>query len=112
MEEGGLFGKARDNLIKKQLRENGEIIYAKYLDTKINRSYSVNNIYPYNIICEWNNPQDNKKYIFKSENIWFNPENIIQERNIKTFPVYINKNKIEEYLVDIENISENVIDLT
>lgn len=96
----------------KKLKENGEVIYATYTETILNRSYSVNGRYPYNIVCEWNNPIDNKKYIFKSDNIWNNPENIIEERKIETFPVYINREKIKEYVVDIEQITENIVDLT
>ena len=45
-------------------------------------------------------------YIVKSKNIWINPENTIIERNIKQFPVYINRNDIKKYFVDID-ILEN-----
>lgn len=96
----------------KKLKENGEHIYAKYVETRLNTLYSVNGIHPYNIICEWDNPEDNKKYIFKSENIWQNPERVILERNIDMFPVYINRKNIKKYIVDIEKIEENVVDLT
>ena len=57
-----------------------------------------------NIITDTIN--DSKKYIFKSKNIWINPENTIIERNIKQFPVYINRNDIKKYFVDID-IFEN-----
>lgn len=88
------------------------MIHAEYVETILNRSYSVNGRHPYNIICKWDNPVDNKKYIFKSDNIWTNPEDIINERNVKTFPVYINRDKIKDYVVDIQQIEENVVDLT
>ena len=96
----------------KQLKIIGKQIYATYVSTNLNTSYSVNGRNPYNIICEWNNPVTNKKYLFKSENLWFNPEQYILENNITTFIVFINPNKIEEYVVDISSIKNNVVDLT
>ena len=108
----GIFNRIRKNKIQNQLKENGDIVYANYIETVLNRGYSVNGRHPYNIICEWNNTIDNKKYTFKSDNIWTNPESIIQERNIKMFPVYINREKIKDYLVDIEQITKNVVDLS
>lgn len=70
---------------EKKLKTYGEKIEANYRETTLNTIYSVNNVHPYNIICEWNNPIDNKKYIFKSENLWTNPEIMIAEKMYKHF---------------------------
>ena len=102
----GLLLKNRNKKLEKSLKENGDVIYADYVETIVNSSYRVNGRHPYRIICELNNPLDSKKYIFKSKNIWINPENTIIERNIKQFPVYINRNYIKKYFVDID-IFEN-----
>lgn len=53
---------------------------------------------------------DSNKYIFKSKNIWINPENIIEEENIKQFPVYIDSNK-KKYIIDTESLTKNIVDL-
>lgn len=98
--------------IEKRLKENGKKIYADYVETVINTSYSVNGINPYNIICVWDNPMDNKKYIFKSKDIWFNPEIVIIEKNIKQFPVYLDEKDKKKYVIDIDNITESVVDLS
>lgn len=90
----------RNNMIAK-LKETGYIINATYLSTKVNKNYTVNNKHPYNIFCEWNG-MDGKKHIFKSDNIWVDPEKIIKERNIKTFRVYFNPNKIKQYYVEVD----------
>ena len=95
---------------EKRLKANGELIYANYVETALNTAYSVNQRNPYYIICEWYNQADNKKYIFKSKNIWINPENTIQEKNIKQFPVYIGNN-IKKYVVDIDILTKDIIDL-
>ena len=93
------------------LKENGKLIYANYLETVLNTSYRVNGKYPYNIICEWNNTLDSKKYLFKSKNIWINPESIIKEKDIKQFPVYIDNNNKKKYVIDIDILTENIVDL-
>ncbi len=93
------------------LKENGKVIYANYLETVLNTSYRVNGKYPYNIICEWNNTLDSKKYLFKSKNIWINPESIIKEKDIKQFPVYIDNNNKKKYVIDIDILTENIVDL-
>ncbi len=102
----GISSKARGKKSEKRLKENGELIYADYVETIINISYSVNGRHPYKIICEWTNPLDGEEYTFKSKNIWSNPEDIIEERNIKQFPVYIDKNNKKKYFVDIDILTE------
>ena len=88
----GILVKINKRKSEKKLKENGELIYANYVETVLNTSYRVNGKCPYNIICEWNNTLDSKKYIFKSKNICINPENIIKDKDIKQFPVYIDNN--------------------
>lgn len=107
----GISSKARGKKSEKRLKENGELIYADYVETIINISYSVNGRHPYKIICEWTNPLDGEEYTFKSKNIWSNPEDIIEERNIKQFPIYIDKNNKKQYFVDIDSLTANGADL-
>ena len=102
----GILIKINRRNLEKRLKENGELIYADYVETIINTSYRVNGRYPYKIICEWTNPVDSEEYMFKSRNIWSNPEDIIEEKNIKQFPVYIDKNNKKKYFVDIDILTE------
>lgn len=46
----GIAVKVRKNKLEKRLKENGETIYADYVETAINTVYSVNGRHPYNII--------------------------------------------------------------
>ena len=103
----GLLIKSKNKKLETSLKEKGDVIYADYVETIVNRSYRVNGIPPYQIICEWSNPLDDKKYIFKSKNIWIKPENIIIERNIKQFPIYINRNNMKKYVLDIDILENN-----
>lgn len=101
----------KHNLAKK-LKANGKLIYATYVEAILNISLTVNGRHPYNIICEWHNPEDNKKYIFKSSNIWINPEIIITDKNITTIPVYVNTQNLKQYYVDTTSITEEIVDLS
>lgn len=107
----GIIVKIMKSRLEKRLKEHGELIYADYLETIINTSYTVNYKSPYNVICEWNNPEDNKKYIFRSKNIWFNPVPIIQEKNIKTFPIYLDRKNKKKYVIDVDSLTEDIVDL-
>ena len=106
-----LIIKSNKKKAEKKLKEIGTRIDATYVETVTNSTYTVNGKSPYNIICEWDDPSDNKKYIFKSKNIWINPESIINEKNIKTFSVYIDMNNKRKYIVDIDELFNNIIDL-
>lgn len=108
----GLLVKVIKKNKKKDLRESGEVVYGNYVETRLNFSYSVNNRHPYNIICKWNNPEDGKTYLYKSENIWFNPEPKIEDENITTFPIYVDSNNKKKYVVDIDKLTENIVDLS
>lgn len=107
----GILVKLNKKKLEKKLKENGELIYANYIETVLNTAYTVNGRHPYNIICEWNNPEDDKKYILKSKNIWVNPENILEEKNIKTLPVYISLKNKKQYFIDIDSLTEDGVDL-
>lgn len=108
----GLLVKWRKKKREEKLREDGDVIYGDYVETRLNTSYSVNNRHPYNIICEWYNVEDGKTYIFKSNNMWMNPENKIEEQNITTFPIYIDLEDKKNYMVDIDSLTEDVVDLS
>jgi len=97
---------------EKKLRENGNLIYANYVETVLNGRYTVNRTqHPYNVICEWNNPEDGKKYRLKSKNIWVNPERMINEKNIKTFSVYMDPENKKRYFIDVDFLTEDTTDL-
>ncbi len=105
----GIAFKMKNKRNEKRLRENGQLIYADYVETVMNTSYTVNGSHPYNIICQWNNPRDNKRYIFKSKNIWVNPHDIITQSNMKKIPVYIDDEN--KYVVDVDEVTKDIVDL-
>lgn len=94
-----------------RLKMTGTLVYGEYIETILNMSYSVNRRHPYQIICKWINPMDNKTYLLKSENIWVNPEKIIQEKGITTFPIYMNPKNMKQYVIDTEMLTKDIVDL-
>lgn len=100
----GLIIRIRGKKREQRLRENGKRIDADYVRTDINTKYALNGVHPYNIICRWENPSDGKTYIFKSKNIWADPQILIEENNIRNFPVYIDDDY--KYLVDTGTLTD------
>lgn len=89
------------------LKKYGEIITATYKETKKNTKILVStsnyNLNPYNIYCTWINPTNNEMMIFKSDNLWQDPEKIIENKQIESFKVYKSR---KHYYVDT-SILEN-----
>lgn len=90
--------------IIQNLKENGLILNAQYLYVKTNLLYRVNNRHPFNIYCESNELFDGQTHKFKSENIWYDPTNIINDNNINHFKVYVNPNNYKQYYMDISTV--------
>ncbi len=86
------------------LRESGRRILATYIETIMNKSYSVNGMHPYRIYCSWTSPDDGKEYIFKSKNLWDDPREIIAQYRITDFPVYIAPDNPKCYTVDVDSV--------
>lgn len=93
----------RKNNKRKHLRETGSIIYADYVETRINAFITVNGKHPYNIICEYTH-YDGQRHKFKSQNLWYDPSNIINEKSITRFPVFVNLDNLKEYVIDTKEI--------
>lgn len=94
-----LYGK---NLFKRKLKKNGRKIEATIDDVTLKMNYSVNGRHPYILKCSFVDPTDGKIYFFKSGHIWYNVEELINQYEIETIPVYIEPNHPQKYIVDIE----------
>jgi hypothetical protein len=62
-------------------------------------SFNVNGRSPYIILAHWHDKPSNTVYQFKSEHIWFNPENYLSEK--KEIDVFIDPTDFKRYYVDI-----------
>ena len=59
---------------------------------------------PYKIRATYLNPQDNKTYIYISEEEETDLKDIVSRNNIRNIDVYINPKDTADYYVDVESI--------
>ena len=89
---------------KERLIKTGIKIEATYIETNTNFNLRVLERNPSNIICEYDDPISKNTYKFKSERLWYDPSLYISDCEIETFTVYVNKNDMKDYYVDIEEL--------
>ncbi len=81
----------------KYLKEHGVSVKATIQGVEYNSSLVVNGRSPYQILAQWKNPTTSDLHIFSSENIWFDPTDHI---NNKELTVLMEKNNPKKYYVD------------
>lgn len=86
------------------LRESGRAITTELQAVEVNTSVRVNNRHPYQIVSQWLDPTTNEVHVFRSKNIWFNPEEFIQSNEIR---VLIDPNNPKKYLMDTSFLPES-----
>ena len=110
---GSMFiAEVKKNKKMKTLLESGQYIMAKIESINLNYNYSVNGRHPYNIICNYYDDYKDVTYIYKSDNLWFDPEEIISSRGIEELKVYVDRNDPKKYYVDTTVLENKVVDLT
>lgn len=92
-----LVGKLKNNKVA-FLKENGIPVKAKFTSVDINESLTVNGRNPYKISAQWKCPEKSEVHIFRSDNIWFDPSDHIDDEEIT---VLIEKGNPKKYHVDI-----------
>ena len=89
----------RKHRLKRKMLTNGQQVEAKITSIELNTGIVIQGRSPYVIYSQWQDqltPDD--IYIFKSENIWFDPTPFI---NRETITVYIDVANAKRYYVDI-----------
>lgn len=79
------------------LQKNGVEIQADFQGVEHNTSLTVNGRSPFNIVCQWLHPQTGELYIFRSENLWFDPSDHVEYEKI---PVLVDESNLKKYWVD------------
>lgn len=69
---------------------NSLVLQTSYLFTQRNSSICINGDSPYTILTRWIDPQNNhKSYTFKSENLWYDPQPFIEQRQLTHISVRV-----------------------
>ena len=76
----------------------GTEILADFQSVERNTSLKVNGRSPWRVIAQWQNPETGQLHVFNSENLWFDPSNYIQTKQLK---VLLDPKNAKRYHVDI-----------
>lgn len=87
----------------KWLRENGQVIMTEYQSVVLNQLERRGGQQPYQIVSQWLDSTTNKVYVFRSRNLYFNPEKYIQTQQI---PVRIDPQNPKKYWMDTSFLPE------
>jgi hypothetical protein len=87
-----------------ELKRLGMDIQTEFVEVAKNRSLKVNGKSPYQIHSQWLDADNNKMYLFKSENLWFNPQQYVNPED--KILVYVDRNNYKKYYMDISFLPE------
>ena len=85
------------------LQEFGQVITTEFHSAQLRTSVRVNGQSPFQILSQWEDPATGEVHIFKSKNIWINPEEFIPGDGIR---VRIDPNNPKRYLMDTSFLPE------
>lgn len=91
----------RKRIRNEELLRNGHRIQAKITDTYLDRSCAVNSRHPYRICCQYTDEGSKTVYVFRSEPIWINPNELMQGNEID---VCVDCNDFKHYVVDTASL--------
>ena len=96
---GGIFLAPKlKNRKNEYLKEQGSPIESEFQSVAFNTTVSVNGRNPFQVITQWKNPSTSQIQIFKSDNLWYDPTEHIQNKRIR---VFIDRNNPKKYYVDL-----------
>jgi hypothetical protein len=81
-------------------KSNGIPIMAEIEKIRVNKKIKVNGKYPYKIYAKFLNPQTNEIQVFKSKNLWVDPERQLTEKNMTSIEVWVDAKNYEKYLMN------------
>jgi hypothetical protein len=79
------------------LRQHGSLIQAEFQQVELNLAWAVNGAHPYRIVAQWHDKRNNRLFVFRSANLWFDPTRFVVGRSV---PVYVDLSRPDRYHVD------------
>lgn len=86
---------------RRELVKTGRRVEATFQSVQMNTSLSVNGSHPFQIHCQWLDPQTSQVHVFTSENLWYDPSEFIHD---KSFQVYQEPGNPKHYYMDISSL--------
>ena len=97
-----LIFKLKRKKLRKRLMESGRLVSAEIESVILNTKLRVNGRHPYYITCQW---QDS---MFKSENLWHNPQGAIEKKGLTHIPLYIDEDNLKKYYVAVDDLTQDL----
>lgn len=72
-------------------------IHASFQGVEQNTGLTVNGCSPFRLVCQWQHPQTRELHIFRSDNLWFDPTDLVSQEKI---PVRVDEGNLKKYWVD------------
>ena len=85
------------NRSKVYLQKNGVEIHASFQGVEQNTSLNVNGRNPFRLVCQWQHPQTSELHVFRSDNLWFDPTDHVNQEKI---PVLVDEGNSKRYWMD------------
>lgn len=85
---------------KARLLENGRRIYTRFNTVDYNYAVRINYAHPRIVLSSYEDPSG-KIYMFKSENLKFDPTEYLQGKQI---PVYVDGDNFKKYYMDLDSV--------
>ena len=106
-----IVGMGKKSAAKKRLIASGQYIYAIVESIEYDKSYILNGKHPFVVYCTYRDDYKDIVYRFKSDNIWTNPQYVIQPGS--EIRVFVDHQDYKNYHVDIEGILQGkIVDYT
>jgi hypothetical protein len=93
-----LFAASKTRKKEKWLLNNGRKIETHLQSVARNTNVRVNGRSPFVVYSQWLNPHTQQVHVFKSDLIWYNPSDYIQNQKV---PVWVDPNNYKRYRVDL-----------
>ena len=107
---GIIISAIRVAALKKEMLMSGTKISAKVISVESNSStqistgeYKTTGRNSYQIVAQWLNPSDNQMYVFRSDNLSYNPESFTAGKDII---VYIDQSNPKRYYMDLSSLPQ------
>jgi hypothetical protein len=81
---------------------NGIPVKAEIEKLSVNKKIRVNGKHPYKIYAKYLNPQTNKIQMFKSKNLWIDPNIHLAEKNITHIEIWVDPQNYKKYLMNTD----------
>ena len=87
-------------------QSQGSLVQTRFVEVMRDTSVKVNGRSPWKIVTQWQNPRDGKVYRFESEELWFDPAELLQGRG--QIGVKLDPERPRRYWMDTDFLPEVV----